>query len=164
MATKENVVQVPEGFRRVGSVTNAPWFTLKKGNILRGLLENVYERPDERVPKEKGGKSKFFQVKLLAACEARAGRGEDAKPVRAEVGQVVNLNYGPKTKELEKIVPEVLRGAEYEVWVHVQGDKFKISGGRTMWDLDVQVKLTKPAPAQDDDEPDFDGDSGEAQA
>ena len=155
----DSMVRPPEGFRRIGSVANAPWFNLKKGNILHGTLEKVYERPDER---SKSGKSKFFQLKLLAPCEARAGRAEDAKIVRAEAGSVVNLNYGPKTKELESLVPEIMAGAEYEIWVHVQGDKFKISQGRTMWDMDVQRKLVRAAPAQADDEPDFEGGAEEA--
>ena len=166
MATKnDSVVRAPDGFRRVGSVANAPWFALKKGNVLLGLLENVYERPDERVKTKDGspGKSKFFQIKLMQACDATAGRAEDRKPVRAEIGQVVNLNYGPKTKELEKFVPDIMRGAEYQVWAAC-GDKFKISGGRTMWDLDVQVQLTKAAPALDGDEPDFDDGADEAAA
>ena len=161
---KQEMVRAPEGFRRVGSVANAPWFNLKKGNQMIRVLENVYERNDERVPKEKGGKSRFFQVKLLEATECRAGRAEDAKIIRVEAGQVINLNYGPKTKDLEKLVPEIMRGAEYQVWIYVQGDKFKISGGRTMWDLDVQSKLTQAATALDDDEPDFDGAGTEAQA
>jgi len=161
---KQEMVRAPEGFRRVGSVANAPWFNLKKGNQMIGVLENVYERNDERVPKEKGGKSRFFQVKLLEATECRAGKGDDAKIVRAEAGQVINLNYGPKTKELEKLIPEIMRGAEYQVWINVQGDKFKIGNGRTMWDMDVQVKLTQAATALDDEEPDFDGEGTEAQA
>ena len=158
------MVRAPEGFRRVGSVANAPWFNLKKGNVLLAILENVYERPDERVKTKNGtpGKSKFFQLKLLEACEARSGRGGDAKMVRAEVGAVVNLNYGPKTKSLEELSPAILAGAEYQVWVQV-GDKFQISGGRTMWDMDVQVKQTK-AETVLADEPDFDEGADEAAA
>ena len=156
-AKHDGMVRAPEGFRRVGSVANAPWFNLKKGNVLLGILENVYERPDERVKTKDGspGKSKFFQVKLLEPCECRSGRGEDAKMVRAEAGAVVNLNYGPKTKGLEDLVPSILAGAEYQVWV-LCGDKFKISGGRTMWDLDVNQKLIKAEPALAE-EPDFEG-------
>ena len=163
-AKHDGMVRAPEGFRRVGSVANAPWFNLKRGNTLFGILENVYERPDERVKTKDGspGKSKFFQVKLLEPCECRSGRGEDAKMVRAETGAVVNLNYGPKTKELENMVPSILAGAEYQVWVFC-GDKFKISGGRTMWDLDVNAKLIKAATVQAE-EPDFEGDADEAAA
>lgn len=156
-AKHDGMVRAPDGFRRVGSVANAPWFNLKKGNTLLGILENVYERPDERVKTKDGspGKSKFFQVKLLEPCECRSGRGEDAKMVKAEAGSVVNLNYGPKTKGLEDLVPSILAGAEYQVWVSC-GDKFKISGGRTMWDLDVNQKLIKAEPALAE-EPDFEG-------
>jgi len=156
-AKHDGMARAPEGFRRVGSVANAPWFNLKKGNVLLGILENVYQRPDERVKTKDGspGKSKFFQVKLLEPCECRSGRGEDAKMVRAEAGAVVNLNYGPKTKGLEDLVPSILAGAEYQVWV-LCGDKFKISGGRTMWDLDVNQKLIKAEPALAE-EPDFEG-------
>ena len=75
---------------------------------------------------------------------------------------MVNLNYGPKTSGLADLVPSIQSGAEYEVWVHVQGEKFKISGGRTMWDMDVQQKLVKAAPALVDEEPDFDGNADEA--
>ena len=82
--------------------------------------------------------------------------------VRVEAGAVVNLNYGPKTKGLEDLVPAILAGAEYHVWVNVI-DKFKISGGRTMWDMDVQVKPTK-AETVLADEPDFDEGADEAAA
>ena len=165
MATRpDTVVRPPDGFRRASSVANAPWFNLKKGNVLLGVLENMYLRNDERVAKKADGsigQSKFFQVKLLQPCECRAGRAEEAKLVRAEAGSVVNVNYGPKTKDLENFIPSIMAGAEYQVWIHVQGDKFKISGGRTMWDLDVQTSLIKAAPAVDDENPDFDGGADE---
>ncbi len=154
------VARPPEGFRRVGSVANAPWFNLVKGNVLFGVLENVYERPDERA---QGGTSKFFQLKLLQSCQARLGRGEDAKIVTAEIGTVVNLNYGPKTKELEKLVQEIKQGAEYQVWAAC-GEKFKISKGRTMWDIDVQVQMTKAPRDLSNEQPDFEGDDEAAAA
>ena len=156
----DSVVRPPEGFRRASSVANAPWFRLKKGNLLRGILENMYRRNDERAPKAKDGsigQSKFFQVKLVEACECRFGRGEDAKFAMAPAGTVVNLNYGPKTKDLESLIPSIMAGAEYEVWVHVQGEKFKIGGGKTMWDIDVQSMIIKAAMVADDDVPDLDG-------
>ena len=73
---ESGIVRAPEGFRRVGSVANAPWFNLKKGNTLLGVLENVYERPDERVKTKDGtpGKSKFFQIRCWKAARlVRAG-------------------------------------------------------------------------------------------
>lgn len=141
----------PAHLARVGSVANAPWFDLKKGNICHGILENVYERPDER---SRSGKSKFFQIRLLAECEVRYGRGKEAKKGKAVVGQVINLNYGPKTKELEKFIPDILRGAEYEVYCDVQGEKFDIGKGQTMWPIDVRAGMIR-APRASEDEPDF---------
>jgi hypothetical protein len=150
-APAQTIARPPEGFRRVGSVANAPWFLLEKGNVLFGVLENMYERPDERT---QSGKSNFFQVKLLQSAKVRSGRAENAKVTVAESGTVVNLNYGPKTKELAKLVPDVLKGAEFQVWA-VCGDKFGISKGRTMWDLDVQVMQTKAVTVSAEDAPDF---------
>lgn len=153
------MVRPPEGMARVGSVANAPWFNLAKGNVLYGELENMYERPDER---SKSGKSKFFQIKLLESCQVRSGRGKEAKVGQAEAGTVVNLNYGPKTKELENFVPEILRGAKYTVWAHVEGEKFDIGEGQTMWPVDVHAKMVRPAMASED--PDFnDGDESAAE-
>ena len=110
----------------------------------------MYERKDERSP---SGKSKFFQLELLSGCKVRQGTGETAKIVDAAAGSVVNLNYGPKTKVLEDFCTEVLHGAEIHVKAPVLG-KMKIAGGkRTMWNLDVQVKIARPAPVAA--EPDF---------
>jgi hypothetical protein len=151
--TKTNgTVTPPANMARVGSVANAPWWNIKNGNVLYGELENMYDRPDERA---KSGRSKFFQLKLLQDAEARFGRGKDAKVGPVKAGTVVNLNYGPKTKELEKFVDAILRGAKYTVWVHVDGDKFDIGKGQTMWPLDVRAQQTQ-APLVSDD-PDFDG-------
>lgn len=145
---------------RVGSVANAPWFHLKAGNICHGYLENVYERPDDRA---KGGRSKFFQIELLEACEVRDGRGKDAEIITVPAGTIVNLNYGPKTKELEKFVPQILQGAQYEVSCYVEGEKFSIGKGQTMWPIDVRAQQTKAPQAGSDDVPDF-GDDDEAPA
>ena len=155
--TAAAAVRPPEGLARVGSVANAGWWNIKKGAVLHGLLENMYERPDERA---KSGKSKFYQVMLLEATEVRLGRGKDAQMVMAPVGAVVNLNYGPKTKELEKFIPDIMRGAQYTVWCHVEGDKFPIARGQTMWPIDVRAAQTKPPTVLE--EPDFDGVEDEA--
>ena len=148
--TSNTLARPPEGFRRVGSVSNAPWFLFEAGATLLGVLENVYERPDERVPKEKGGVSKFFQVKLLQPIMVRKGKGEDAEMMEAQAGDVVNLTYGPKTKELEKLVPDILAGAEYQVWILVK-NKFKLTAGKSMWDMDIQIQQTKAKTASSDE-------------
>lgn len=143
------VVRAPEGFRRVGSASNAPWFNLAEGNELLGKLINVFERPDERTESKT---SKFFQVELTQACKVRDGKGEKAAVIDAVPGTIVNLNCNAKTQEFEALIPEIVRGAEYEVFVHV-GKKFPISKGRSMWDITAAVKLVKPAMSTDN--PDF---------
>lgn len=149
MAKNSNVPTVaptfarPEGFRRLGSVANAGWFNQKLvGNTLYGVLEGMYERKDDLNPAKK---SNFFQLRLLAPCEVREGRGPDAKVITVQAGEYVNLNYGPKSKDLEKLIPEIHQGAEYEVYAVVMGEKINLAGGRSMHNLDVQVKLTKAA-------------------
>ena len=150
-------VRPPEGLARVGSVANAPWWNLKKGNVLSGMLENMYERPDER---SKSGKSKFFQIMLKAPAECRYGRGKQGVVKMAKAGDVVNLNYGPKTKELEKFIPDIIKGAQFEVWAHVEDEKFDIGKGQTMWPIDVRAGMTKAPSVMD--EPDFEGVEDEA--
>lgn len=153
-----SAVRPPEGLARVGSVANAGWWNIKEGAVLSGVLENMYERPDER---SKSGKSKFYQVKLSEPTEVRMGRGPAAKTQMAKAGDVVNLNYGPKTKELEKFVPDIMRGAEYTIWCHVTGPKMDIGKGQTMWPIDVHAGQTRP-PTVTADEPDFEGVEDEA--
>ncbi len=154
-----NSVNRHEQMARVGSVANAPWFHLEEGNICHGYLENVYERPDERA---KGGKSKFFQIELLTPCKARDGRGDDAEIIEVKAGTIINLNYGPKTKELEKFVPQILMGAQYEVSCFVEGKKFSIGKGQTMWPIDVRAEQTRAPRAGSEDEPDFGDDDASA--
>lgn len=142
----------PANMARVGSVANAPWWNIKNGAVIEGELENMYDRPDER---SKSGRSKFFQVKLSADTEARLGRGEKATLITAKAGTVVNLNYGPKTKDLEKFIDPIIRGAKYDIWIHCDGGKMDIGRGQTMWPLDVHATQTRPPTVSDD--PDFDG-------
>ena len=151
--TATPTVRAPEGFRRVGSASNAPWFHLAEGNQMQGLLINVFERPDERTESKT---SKFFQVELLTPTKVREGKGEKATVVEAAAGTIVNLNCNAKTQEFEALIPEIVRGAEYQVFVHV-GKKFAISKGRMMWDITAAVKLVKPA-LSTDQSPDFSDD------
>jgi len=147
-------VRAPEGFRRVGSVANAGWFNMKKvGNTIQGVLEGMYQRKDDLNPKKV---SNFFQIKLSADCEVRMGRGEEAQIAIAKAGEYANLNYGPKTKDLEQLIGQILQGAEFEIYGTVAGDKIKLTGGRTMHNFEVFTKMTV-APKALDDEPDFDG-------
>jgi hypothetical protein len=166
MASKNTVavpapVRAPEGFRHVGSVANAGWFNMKKvGNTIQGSFEGMFSRKDELNPAKV---SKFFQIKLTAGeSEVRMGKGEESSIAVAREGDVVNLNYGPKTKELEALLPAIEKGAEYEIYGTVAGDKIKLSGGRTMHNFELFKKMTAEATAIGDDEPDFDGSADEA--
>jgi len=144
---------------RVGSVSNAPWFHLKAQNLCHGYLENVYQRPDER---SKTGTSKFFQIELLEPCEVREGRGKEAKVRVAKAGTIVNLNYGPKTKELEQFVSVILRGGQVEVSCFIEGEKFAIGKGQTMWPMDVRAEMTRPPQVKAEEDVDFGDDDDEA--
>lgn len=154
-ASSSAPASIPEGFRRLGSVANAGWFNMKKvGNTLHGSLEGMYERNDTLNP---NGKSKFFQVKLLAECEVRMGTGESASLDVAKVGQYVNLNWGPKTRDLEALIPEMFKGAAFELYGVVAGDKIKLTGGRSMHNFDVGTKMTRAPQALDEEIPDLGG-------
>jgi len=140
--------------KRMGSVSNAPWFDIKKGAKLFGELEGMFERPDER--NKQTGKSKFFQIKAKEPVGVYYGRGKDRKPGVAPAGTTVNVNYGPKTKDLEPLIPMLIRGAAFDVEVVCTGDKMDIGRGQTMWPIEVGSVMTK-AETVNDDEPDFDG-------
>lgn len=145
--------QIPQGFRRVGSVSDAGWFNQSKiGNVCHGTLEGLFQRKDALNPE---GESEFFQIQLLAPCEVRMGKGEDAKLTMAQAGDFVNLNMGPKTKPLKNYVASLIQGAAYEVYVVVKGAKVKLSGGRSMHNIEVAINQT--ASVREDAEPDFDG-------
>lgn len=157
---------------RVGSESNAPWWHLKAGNAFYGRLLNLYFRPDERA---KSGKSRFFQIELcqyadpdtgevhdyyfdpktqlVRATEVRIGRGKGATFAAAVPGTIINVNYGPKTKDFESFVPEIMRGAEYMVLAIVTGDKFEIKNAQTMWPISTFAEMTRAPKVID--EPDF---------
>ena len=148
MASTEKMVRAPEGYARIGAVADVPYFLLEKGNVAHGTLLGVYTRDDKRAA---SGKTKFFQIELLAPCKVREGRGEDVEVRTAEVGEIVNLNYNPKTKELEPLCREILGGAAYEVFAPCLG-KMNLQNGNTMWNFDVSVNQVRKARAE---EPDF---------
>lgn len=153
--------QLPEGFQLSGSDNAVGWFNQQKiGNTLRGSLIGMFERPDQL---RKEGTSKFFQVRVSQPCEVRADRGDDATMVEAKAGDVVNVNYGPKTKNWEDLVADIKRGAEYEVIGCIVGDKVKLSGGRNMHNLKVGERLVRPPRASTESDVDFEGSAAEDQ-
>lgn len=136
----------PAGFQRQGSVSGAPWFKLQSGAVLTGRLLGKSERKD---PKSPSGVSYFFQVESSEACEATKGKGVDAELIDVAKGDVVNLNYTKKTAEaLDPFVPQILAGAEIDVWVVVKA-KLTTQSGNSFWDMDVFAKIVTPAKMRD---------------
>lgn len=130
-------VKLPAGFRRRSTVSDANWVAQEKGNIVYGRLLGRHVMQTEPV-------RYYYQVELKAPCKAREGRGEDAQIVGAEIGEVINVNENFKIACLKEIeIPEILAGAEYDVYIHYE-DKQKIGNGKTMWNIDVQTKQLKP--------------------
>ena len=120
-------IDEPSGFRRIGSLPNVPWFHIKKDNILFGIPENLYERPDVR---KAFGKSRFFQVRLLAPCDCFWKQGGEVKFMKAEAGSIINLHYGPFTRRLENFILSIIKGNEHRIWLRC-GDVQEVQiGGR----------------------------------
>jgi len=134
----EHKVAMPSGYRRRSAVTDAPWFTNKVGNIANGKLLGRYVMTAQEPPRA------YYQVELLAPCTVTVGRGDEAEEVEAKMGDVVNVGENFKLQCLKEVeVPELLAGAEYNVWIEVQ-KKIKLkSGGKTMWVIDVASKRLK---------------------
>ena len=144
---------VPEGFKRSGSANAVGWFNQGKiGNILSGKLLGMFTRKDGLRP---DGTSNFFQVQVDQVCEVRVERGDDAHMVEAKAGDVVNVNYGPKTKPWENYVQDINHGAVYEVKGVIAGSKIKIGQGRSLHNFDVYDKMVTPPMVAN--QGDFDG-------
>jgi hypothetical protein len=128
---------MPSKFRRISTVSDAPWAAQEKGNTVQGKLLGRHIMNSEPV-------RYYYQVELTAPCKARQGSGDDAESIDAEKGDVVNLNENYKIKVLtETVVPEMLAGAEYEVFVEFK-EKIKLKNGRQMWDAEVGSFQLKP--------------------
>jgi len=126
----------PAGFRRRAAVSEAPWFKNKEGNVAHGKLLGRYTMGSEPI-------RYYYQVELYASSVVTVGRGDDAEEQTMDAGSVVNVGETFKLECLKDVeIPEILAGAEFDVWVLVE-KKIKISGGRTMWVTDVQTKQTK---------------------
>lgn len=135
-ATQQSIA-APRGFRRRSAVSEAPWFKMKVNNICHGKLLGRYSMTGMEPIRH------YYQVELYKACTVTVGRGEEAEDIEAQPGDVINIGETFKLTCYRDIeVPEILAGADYDVWVHVQ-KKIKVSGGRTMWVIDPQSKRTK---------------------
>jgi hypothetical protein len=147
--------EAPEGFQRSGSASAVGWFNpLKAGNTLRGTLIGMFKKPDMFA---QGKQVDFFQVQVSQACEVRADRGEESHMLEAKPGDVVNINYGPKTKNWELLTGDIKRGAVYEVLATVIGDKVKLAGNRKMHNVDVFQKCVRAPQSNAEVDVDFGG-------
>jgi hypothetical protein len=136
-AASNGAAGMPSKFRRISTVSDAPWVAQEKGNIVQGKLLGRHTMNSEPV-------RYYYQIELSKPCQARQGSGEEAEIIDAVVGDVVNLNENFKIKVLtETVVPEILAGAEYEVYAEFK-DKIKLKSGRTMWDVEVGSFQLKP--------------------
>lgn len=128
--------QAPAGFTRRTQISEANWVENETGNVCYGKLQGRYKMNVEPA-------RWYYQIELLAPCKVREGTGDDAQLIVAQPGDVVNLNENHKTKCLRDIeIPEIAAGARYHVHVTYQ-NKIKISGGRTMWNVEVNTKQVK---------------------
>lgn len=127
----------PAGYRRRSSVSDASWVATQQGNICNGKILGRHAMQQTPV-------RYYYQIELLRPCKVRVGRGEDAEIEEAPAGEVVNLNETYQIGVLKEIeIPEILAGAEYNVWVEFK-NKIKVAGGaRTMWNVDVSSVQTK---------------------
>lgn len=134
---EEPKISAPAGFRRRGAVAEAPWFKSKDGNVCFGKLLGRYIMNGVEPPRP------YYQVELKKSAIVTVGKGDEAEEVTAAAGDVVNVGESFKLTCLKDVeVPELLAGAEYDVWIHTQ-KKIKIGGGRTMWVIDVETKRLK---------------------
>lgn len=127
---------VPEGFTRLGIVSDAPWFALVNGNKMVGRLLGKYGQPDVR---SKTGTSYFYQVELSSPTTARFGRGEKAKFATATPGQVVNLNSSNSLAMLDDVAADVAKGVHHDVSIECL-DKVPLADGNMIWRMVVSVK------------------------
>jgi hypothetical protein len=130
----------PAGFRRVNSVSDAPWVKTQEGNVVYGNLINRYSMQGQQLP---GSSNHYYQVELLESCMVTKGKGDDAEVIEAAAGDIVNLGETKQIASLKDVViPEINAGGAHQVWVKFK-NKIKISGGRTMWNTEIHSKPTR---------------------
>jgi hypothetical protein len=133
----ETPIKPPVGFRRRAAVSEAPWYKNKEGNVAYGKILGRYAMQQEPV-------RYYVQIELYKESIVTVGRGDDAEEAVAKTGDVVNIGETFKMECLRDVeIPEILAGAEYDLWVHTE-KKIKLkTGGKTMWIMDVQTKQRK---------------------
>lgn len=120
--------------------TSAPWWSMEKGNILRGKLLGGFDMPDQF---NKGARRRYVQVELLSPTQV-AQKGED-ETIEAETGDVVSVGITSQMEALwSKHVPMVDAGAEVHIRLEVTGDRVKTTSGNRMWPVSVGYKNIQP--------------------
>jgi hypothetical protein len=132
-----SAIKPPAGFRRRAAVSEAPWYKNKERNVAYGKILGRYAMQQEPV-------RYYIQIELYKESIVTVGRGDDAEEAVAKTGDVINIGETYKMECLRDVeIPEILAGAEYDLWVFTE-KKIKLkSGGKTMWIMDVQTKQRK---------------------
>lgn len=129
----------PVDYRRVSSVQDAPFVASKEGNVVSGALLNRYAMQGNQT-----GNRHYYQIEVDKACTVVKGKGDDATEEEVPAGTIVNLGENKQIGDSLKpiIIPEINANAAYKVHVLFKR-KIKISGGKTLWIIDVHAKRTK---------------------
>jgi hypothetical protein len=128
---------VPQTSKRATVVQPKPadtlsWMAMEKGNVCHGKLLGRY--------KLKSTRYYYYQVELLNPCQVRVASGLGSE---AAAGDVINLIENRKLECLKDVeIPEILAGAEYEIFIKVV-NKIEVHSGKTVWNIDVSTKAIK---------------------
>lgn len=137
--TKSDEGTAPVDYRRVSSVQDAPFVASKEGNVVSGALLNRYAMQGNQP-----GNRHYYQVETDKPCTVIKGKGDDATEEDVPAGTIVNLGENKQIGDSLKpvIIPEINANAAYKLHVLFK-KKIKISGGKTLWIIDVHAKRTK---------------------
>ena len=129
--------EAPAGFDiSVGRTQADGWAKKVKDNTIHGRLLGRYTMGEDRA---------YYQVELLADCDAVEGKGEEVKDVKLKKGQIVNFD---ESKAFSDLKPYAADGGIYDVWFKYE-DKIKLDNGNTFWPI-VGPKLKQvKAPPKD---------------
>lgn len=129
----------PSGYRQMSADTDAPWFKADEGSVCHGELLGFYTMQGVEPARS------YYQVRLLEPTSGWKGKGDDREEVPCAKGSIINLGENFKVQELRKIVPQLMAGARFNVYVRIKGAKIKVgAAGHTMWPMDVFAKMLEP--------------------
>jgi hypothetical protein len=109
------------------------WFQPQPGAWLLGRLLGRFEMND--------GERAFYQVKVQSAsAQMMTGKGDDARSVKVEKGNVVAVD---ERKALEILRPYAESDGIYSVLIQ-SVSKDEIKGGKSFWRFVTKCKALKP--------------------